>query len=54
MYFKKPSLQLDKDSMRDFIRKKALKGPEGNFTKDGLYTHLQIKKAHVLDDSYLC
>ena len=40
--------------MRDFIRSHGRQAPEGNYTKDGLYTYLQVKKAHVLDDFYLC
>eukprot|EP00092_Neocalanus_flemingeri_P071670 GFUD01088124.1.p1 GENE.GFUD01088124.1~~GFUD01088124.1.p1 ORF type:complete len:445 (+),score=112.56 GFUD01088124.1:203-1537(+) len=41
----------DLDRMRSFISSHALGGPEGNYTKDGLYTHLQIVKAEIPEGS---
>jgi len=35
----------DLDRVRLFITTHGLGGPEGNYTKDGLYTHLQVAKA---------
>ena len=35
----------DLDRVRLFITTHGLAGPEGNYTKDGLYTHLQLAKA---------
>ena len=45
---------LDEEAVVSFIRRHAMTGPEGNFTKDGLYTHLRVSKAHLEDDLYLC
>ena len=37
----------DPERVRSFISTHALGGPEGNYTKDGLYTHLQVAKAGI-------
>ena len=37
----------DLERVRSFISTHALGGPEGNYTKDGLYTHLQLAKAGI-------
>lgn len=42
---------LDLEKAEQFIRKHALSGPEGNYTKDGLYTHLLTRPATILKKS---
>ena len=37
----------DLSRMKSFISTHALGGPEGNYSKDGLYTHLQMVKAEI-------
>ena len=37
----------DLERVRSFISTHALGGPEGNYSKDGLYTHLQLAKAGI-------
>ena len=46
----------DLERVRGFISTHALGGPEGNYTKDGLYTHLQVAKAgiHIGEDQKVC
>eukprot|EP00088_Acartia_fossae_P058922 TRINITY_DN6944_c0_g1_i12.p1 TRINITY_DN6944_c0_g1~~TRINITY_DN6944_c0_g1_i12.p1 ORF type:complete len:254 (-),score=3.28 TRINITY_DN6944_c0_g1_i12:97-831(-) len=51
--------EVDEVKVTDFIKKYALKGPEGDLPKEGQYTHALIKKAEVprgsdLKDSVLC
>ena len=46
----------DLERVRSFISTHALGGPEGNYTKDGLYTHLQVAKAGIPpgEDKKIC
>jgi len=37
----------DLERVKQFVRTHGLKGPEGNYTKDGLYTHLQVAKSEI-------
>jgi len=45
---------LDLDTVKQFVTQQGLKGPEGNYTKDGLYTHLQVAKAAGEENKILC
>ena len=39
----------DLAKVRSFITARGLQGPEGDLTKDGIYTHLQTVKANKLE-----
>jgi len=45
---------LDLDKVRQFITQQGLRGPEGSYRKDGLYTHLQLAKAKGEENKILC
>ena len=45
---------LDQSPIISFIRRHARTGPEGNYTKDGLYTHMRVSQAQLEDDQYIC
>jgi len=45
---------LDLDKVRQFITHQGLRGPEGSYRKDGLYTHLQLAKAVGEENKILC
>eukprot|EP00091_Calanus_sinicus_P004631 TRINITY_DN14970_c0_g1_i1.p1 TRINITY_DN14970_c0_g1~~TRINITY_DN14970_c0_g1_i1.p1 ORF type:complete len:107 (-),score=21.71 TRINITY_DN14970_c0_g1_i1:52-372(-) len=44
----------DLERVRSFISAHGLVAPEGNYTKDGLYTHLQVAKARVPPEKIIC
>jgi len=51
--------EVEPSTVTDFIRKNALKGPEGDLPKEGQYTHALMKKAVIpagsdIKDSVLC
>ena len=45
---------LDLDKVRQFIINQGLRGPEGSYRKDGLYTHLQLSKAKGEENKIFC
>ena len=45
---------LDLKRVKQYIAGHGLTGPEGNFHKDGLYTHLQVAKAKGEENKILC
>ena len=44
----------DLNRVRGFIAKHGLKGPEGHFSKDGVYNFLQVAKATGEENKILC
>lgn len=51
--------EVNEQEVIDFIRRRGLKGPEGDYPKEGQYTHELVKKAVIpsgsdLKDSVLC